>query len=59
MRDIVLILDVSGSMAKNDVQGGNTRLQAVQQSVRKFVAARQSDRIGMVIFASKAGPSPR
>lgn len=56
MRDIVLILDVSGSMAKNDVQGGNTRLQAVQQSVRKFVAARQSDRIGMVIFASKAWP---
>ncbi len=39
---------------KNDVRGGNTRLQAVQQSVRKFVAARQSDRIGMVIFASKA-----
>ena len=56
MRDIVLILDVSGSMAKNDVQGGNTRLQAVQQSVRKFVAARQSDRIGMVIFASQAWP---
>lgn len=56
MRDVVLILDVSGSMAKNDVQGGATRLQAVQASVRKFVAARQSDRIGLVIFASQAWP---
>ncbi|MFK3660214.1 VWA domain-containing protein [Scandinavium sp. NPDC088450] len=56
MRDMVLILDVSGSMEKNDVQGGMTRLQAVQASVRKFVAARQSDRIGMVIFASSAWP---
>ncbi|MEB6377858.1 VWA domain-containing protein [Leclercia adecarboxylata] len=56
MRDVVLILDVSGSMGKNDVQGGATRLQAVQASVRKFVAARQTDRIGLVIFASKAWP---
>ncbi|MDX6018809.1 VWA domain-containing protein [Scandinavium sp. V105_16] len=56
MRDMVLILDVSGSMQKNDVEGGITRLQAVQASVRKFVAARHSDRIGMVIFASSAWP---
>ncbi|MEL4016100.1 vWA domain-containing protein [Dryocola clanedunensis] len=56
MRDVVLILDVSGSMGKNDVQGGITRLQAVQDSVRKFVAARKSDRIGLVIFASQAWP---
>ncbi|MGU3413313.1 VWA domain-containing protein [Enterobacteriaceae bacterium C34A] len=56
MRDMVLILDVSGSMEKNDVAGGITRLQAVQASVRKFVAARKSDRIGMVIFASSAWP---
>lgn len=56
MRDIVLILDVSGSMSKNDVEGGDTRLQAVQRSVRKFVDARKLDRIGMVIFASSAWP---
>ncbi|ENI8091281.1 TPA: vWA domain-containing protein [Salmonella enterica subsp. enterica] len=56
MRDVVLILDVSGSMSKNDGQGGNTRLQAVQASVRKFVAARKTDRIGLVIFASQAWP---
>lgn len=56
MRDMVLILDVSGSMDKNDVQGGSTRLQAVQASVRQFVNARQHDRIGLVIFASSAWP---
>ena len=56
MRDVVLILDVSGSMGKNDVQGGITRLQAVQESVRKFVAARKTDRIGLMIFASQAWP---
>lgn len=56
MRNMVLILDVSGSMQKNDVEGGITRLQAVQDSVRKFVAARKTDRIGMVIFASSAWP---
>ena len=56
MRDVVLILDVSGSMGKNDVQGGITRLQTVQESVRKFVAARKTDRIGLVIFASSAWP---
>lgn len=56
MRNIMLILDVSGSMAKNDVAGGSTRLEAVQASVKKFVAARPSDRIGLVIFANGAGP---
>lgn len=56
MRDVVLILDVSGSMSKNDVQGGITRLQAVQESVRKFVTTRKTDRIGLVIFASSAWP---
>lgn len=56
MRDIVLIIDVSGSMDKVDIPGGVTRLQAVQNAVHKFVGARTSDRIGMVIFASKAWP---
>lgn len=56
MRDIMLILDVSGSMGKTDVAGGISRLQAVQASVNKFVAARKSDRIGLVIFADGAWP---
>ena len=56
MRDMVLILDVSGSMAKNDPPGGDTRLKAMQDSVAKFVAARKQDRIGLVIFSSSAYP---
>ncbi|MDI6957544.1 MULTISPECIES: VWA domain-containing protein [unclassified Pantoea] len=56
MRNLVLILDVSGSMEKNDAGPQLTRLQAVQQTVRTFVAQRKSDRIGLVIFASSAWP---
>ncbi|WP_215847734.1 VWA domain-containing protein [Candidatus Pantoea bituminis] len=56
MRNIVLILDVSGSMEKNDGQNGQTRLQAVQQTVRTFISQRKNDRIGLVIFASQAWP---
>lgn len=56
MRNIVLILDVSGSMEKNDAQNGQTRLQAVQRTVRTFIDQRKNDRIGLVIFASQAWP---
>lgn len=56
MRNIVLILDVSGSMDKNDAQAGQTRLQAVQETVRTFISQRKHDRIGLVIFASQAWP---
>ncbi|WP_434667912.1 VWA domain-containing protein [Aeromonas sp. NJAU223] len=56
MRDIVLLLDVSGSMGKNDLPGGETRLKALQDSVAKFVTARKQDRIGLVIFANGAYP---
>lgn len=56
MRNIVLALDVSGSMEKNDAANGMTRLQAVQQTVKTFIAKRKDDRIGLVIFASQAWP---
>lgn len=56
MRNIVLILDVSGSMEKNSGLNGQTRLQAVQQTVRTFISQRKNDRIGLVIFASQAWP---
>ena len=53
---MVLILDVSGSMGKNDLPGGETRLAAMQAPVARFVAARKQDRIGLVIFSSSAYP---
>jgi Ca-activated chloride channel family protein len=51
--DIVLALDISGSMAALDFQPQN-RLQAAKQVVDAFIATRGYDRIGLVVFARGA-----
>lgn len=56
-RDIVLALDLSGSMAIEDFSlDGETasRLDAVKRVAARFVEARRGDRIGVVIFADRA-----
>ena len=57
-RDIMLALDLSGSMDYHDFPGedGNdvSRFTAVQRVVDRFVAERDSDRIGLIVFGSKA-----
>ncbi len=56
-RDIILTLDMSGSMATPDFAlNGETvsRLTAVKDVATRFVAARTGDRIGLVIFADRA-----
>ena len=56
-RDIVLALDLSGSMAIEDFSlDGETasRLDAVKRVATRFVEARRGDRIGIVIFADRA-----
>jgi Ca-activated chloride channel family protein len=56
-RDIVLALDLSGSMAIEDFSlDGETasRLDAVKRVAARFVEARSGDRIGLVIFADRA-----
>lgn len=56
-RDIVLALDLSGSMAIEDFSlDGETasRLDAVKRVAARFVEARRGDRIGLVIFADRA-----
>lgn len=56
-RDIVLAIDLSGSMQKEDFQlDGHpiSRLDAVKRTASGFVAARQGDRIGLVIFGERA-----
>ncbi len=56
-RDIVLALDLSGSMEKEDfsLDGQTlTRLQAVQKVSSHFVRRRVGDRIGLVIFGDRA-----
>lgn len=57
-RDIMLAIDLSASMDKHDFPGvdGTTvsRFAAVQRVVDRFVAERESDRIGLIVFGSKA-----
>ena len=51
--DIVLCLDVSGSMRAEDMGPGN-RLQVVKEVAKKFVEGRPGDRIGLVVFSGGA-----
>jgi Ca-activated chloride channel family protein len=50
--DIVVALDVSGSMRAEDFPGN--RLTEAKQVVRSFIAGRPADRIGLVVFAGLA-----
>jgi Ca-activated chloride channel family protein len=51
--DIVVALDVSGSMAAEDFQPQN-RLAVAKDVVGEFVKRRTSDRVGLVIFAGRS-----
>jgi Ca-activated chloride channel family protein len=51
--NIVLAVDLSSSMLAQDFQPQN-RIEVAKDVVKKFIAARTSDRIGVVAFASEA-----
>jgi Ca-activated chloride channel homolog len=54
--DVVLALDLSGSMLAEDFTLGNqraSRVDVVKSVVKEFVAARPEDRIGLVLFAAR------
>ncbi|MDH3973472.1 MAG: VWA domain-containing protein [Deltaproteobacteria bacterium] len=51
--DIVLALDISGSMQAEDFKPNN-RLYVAKEVLKSFVQGRQSDRIGLVSFAGQA-----
>ncbi len=51
--DIVIALDISGSMLAEDFQPEN-RLYVAKQEAIKFIKGRENDRIGLVVFAKKA-----
>lgn len=50
--DIMIVLDLSKSMEDTDLR--RDRLDAAQRVVRRFVAARKGDRVGLVVFAQRA-----
>ncbi|HPN88703.1 MAG TPA: VWA domain-containing protein [Candidatus Omnitrophota bacterium] len=55
--DIILTVDASGSMAAEDFQKDNkrvNRLEIVKEVVSEFIRGRKSDRMGLVVFAAQA-----
>ena len=55
--DIVLTIDLSGSMLAEDYEKGGerlNRLQAIKPVIQAFINDRPNDRIGMVVFAGRA-----
>lgn len=57
-RDIMLAIDLSGSMEERDFpsESGELigRLDAVKSVVSKYIAERQDDRIGLIVFGTRA-----
>ncbi len=54
--DVVLAVDISGSMLAEDFTLGSeraSRLDVVKSVVKEFVTARPEDRIGLVLFAAR------
>jgi Ca-activated chloride channel family protein len=55
--DIVLAIDLSGSMYAEDFERGGrrvNRLQAVKPVIEAFINQRSNDRIGIVVFSGRA-----
>lgn len=56
-RDLLLAIDVSGSMASEDMEIGGqavNRLVAVQAVVGDFLTRRVGDRVGLILFGAQA-----
>jgi Ca-activated chloride channel family protein len=56
-RDLMLVVDISPSMDEPDMvrQGRRiNRLQAVKQVLAEFIDQRQGDRLGLILFGSRA-----
>src|SRR5262249_32254528 len=51
--DIMITLDISDSMLIEDMKPLN-RIEAAKDTIKRFVKARTSDRIGVIIFAGES-----
>jgi len=51
--DIMLVLDISGSMRAEDFKPHN-RLYVAKQVIKEFIEGRHSDRIGLVVFSKQS-----
>jgi Ca-activated chloride channel family protein len=55
-RDLMLVMDLSGSMARDDFTLGGVpadRLTVVKQVADDFLARREGDRVGLVLFGTR------
>jgi Ca-activated chloride channel family protein len=52
-RRLMLAVDVSGSMAAEDMSGGATRLRVVQSVAGRFIEGRRGDRVGLILFGTQ------
>lgn len=50
--DVMMVLDMSRSMAAEDM--GGPRIEAAKSTILDFVARRETDRVGMVVFGREA-----
>ncbi len=56
-RDLMMAIDLSGSMAEQDFSIGGqptTRLGVVKETADAFIESRKGDRIGLVLFSDRA-----
>lgn len=56
-RDLMMAVDLSGSMQETDFEINNqtiNRLQAIKIIAREFIKKRQGDRIGLILFGEQA-----
>jgi Ca-activated chloride channel homolog len=51
-RRVILAVDVSGSMATQDMANNASRLQVVQQVAGRFIEHRRGDRLGLILFGT-------
>jgi Ca-activated chloride channel family protein len=52
-RRLLVAVDVSGSMATQDMAGGTTRLEAVRQVAGDFIRRRHGDQVGLILFGTR------
>jgi Ca-activated chloride channel family protein len=52
-RQVLLAVDVSGSMATPDMGEGATRLQSVQRVAGQFIDGRHGDQVGLILFGTQ------
>jgi Ca-activated chloride channel family protein len=52
-RQMLLAVDVSGSMATPDMGDGLTRLQSVQRVAGQFIDGRHGDQVGLILFGTQ------